>query len=358
VIMLVLSLIRCDPTFGRENTLMIYNMYKAPTITIEESRTRALIPMLFMAKHDPVATVKEVMKGVWAKLIAEPEPSIIISNLDRIMRYLIDNLMNPRWREREAACVALDVVLLNRSWDAVKCYACSLLTKGFHVMDDLRESTRKAAAIFMKTLLAQVLIASDSNEVTEETASATVGLALPLLLDVGMLSPSMEARGFTLGAIVKIVQQAKQSLFPWLEKLIDTLLESISALEPQLMQYMQFHVQAMQVSSEEWESKRMQLSQHSPMHEALQQCLELVPFEQMPAICSVIYRHLNVGVGLPTRVAAANAFSYLVEKFPAGMSRTGIKTFQLVCQTLFDKPNLSSSLRKAMVHALGMLAKV
>jgi proteasome component ECM29 len=168
----------------------------------------------------------------------------------------------------------------------------------------------------------------------------------------------MEARGFSLGAILKIVQHAKHNLIPWLEKLIDTLLESISALEPQMLQYMQFHVRTMRVSDEDWENTRLHLSEHSPMHDALQKCMELASLQQLPAVCSILYRHLSAGVGLGTRVAAANGFSFLVEKSPTGMTRSGIKAFQLLGQTLFDRPNLASALRKAMINSLGILSKV
>lgn len=58
------------------------------------------------------------------------------------------------------------------------------------------------------------------------------------------------------------------------------------------------------------------------------------------------------------RVAAADAFSYLAEKFPAGMSKYGIRAIQELCRLISERPNLETSFKKSLVYTLGMLAKV
>lgn len=359
MVILVLSIVRRSPEIMSKGGMSTqYIRYRVDDIGFQSSQISKLIPLLFLAKSDPVTAVRDVMKGVWSHLVKMSDTEVIHQFGDAVTMYALDNLLNPKWREREAACSNLEAVLLHRNWTFVKKYVVTLMQKGFHIMDDLRESTRKAAIVFMKALLSHVLSACNQDKESEEVVSETIGLVLPGLLDGGMLSPSVEARGFTLGAIVSIVKNGRRHLSPWLERLVDNLLESISALEPQLMQYMQFHVQKTSMSEEDYERNRLLLSQNSPMHEALNQCLELVDVTKIAAVCRILYHHLHSGVGLPTRVSAANAFSFLVEKFPAAMSSHGIQAFQLISTTLFERPHLSVSLRNAMVHALGMLSKV
>eukprot|EP01039_Chlorochromonas_danica_P009844 gene9844-10889_t len=349
VIMMVLAqLIRSDPT--------------PPVVSIQASRLVPLIPMLFVAKNDPVVAVRQVMREVWEQLLANPlkqaEGGVLRDNFPSILPYLIDNMLNPRWREREAVCICLETILTRGSdggqhWDPLLTkHLPLLLRKGFRVMDDLRESTRKAAASFMKTLLNQMLMACENVDVVEAS--------LPLLLDEGLTAPCLEARGFSLGALLKLVQRVPSLLRPWLEKVIDVLLEAASAMEPQMLVYMQFHVgnTANGVSEVDWEQKRLQLSQSSPVLEALRACLVALPADLLPATCSVLIRHLRGGVGLPTRAAAADAFSFLVEKFPVEMARIGPEALQLLRLTLSARPGMSFALRKTIIQAIGMLAKV
>lgn len=364
--MVLAQLIRSDPTFSSSSassaTAPLFALYRPPVVSIQASRLVPLIPMLFVAKNDPVVAVRQVMREVWEQLLTNPlkqaEGGVLRDNFASILPYLIDNLLNPRWREREAVCICLETILMRGSdggqhWDPlVTKHLPLLLRKGFRVMDDLRESTRKAAASFMKTLLNQMLMACESVDVVEAS--------LPLLLDEGLTAPCLEARGFSLGALLKLVQRVPSLLHPWLEKVIDVLLEAASAMEPQMLVYMQFHIgnTANGVSEEDWEQKRLQLSQSSPVLEALRACLMALPADQLPATCSVLIRHLRGGVGLPTRAAAADAFSFLVEKFPVEMARIGPEALQLLRLTLSARPGMSSALRKTIIQAIGMIAKV
>lgn len=358
IVMTVMSLVRNDISFGTGESAPIFAVYRHPVVTIEPSRVDALIPQLYLAKFDPINSVRDVMKEVWSQLVRSSDAEVLIRFAHPILNHAIDNLLNSHWREREAACLALETVLTNKSWVDIHNYSVSLLTKGIRVMDDLRESTRKAAAIFMKTFMQQIIRATNAKESSDDVAAMAIDLILPVLLEKGVVAPSLEARGFCFGVLIKIIENSSQSLIRWLEKLVDALIESISAMEPQMMQYLQFHTSSLQLSAEEWEKTRIQLAQNSPMHEALRKCLGLATAEHLPTICRVTFHHLQMGVGLATRVAAANTFVYLAERFPSGMSTLGYQVVQALSKLLSERPNLESSLKKAMMNALGMLAKV
>lgn len=146
---------------------------------------------------------------------------------------------------------------------------------------------------------------TNPEETDLAVARAAIDCVVPLLVEKGLVSPSAEARGFSLGVILKIVQRLDKSaaiplpfrhsqvvprqqqvvgqsvllsgqeepLGQWLPQLVSALVESMSALEPRVLQYMQFHTSRMQLSEEELEQARVKMAQSSPMQEALNACL-------------------------------------------------------------------------------------
>ena len=168
------------------------------------------------------------------------------------------------------------------------------------VLDDIRDSTRLSAIGFMKVLSDQVLRACNpienvgniqnvqnnmhnvqnstqnngQNNVQNNTQNNTknqvkkqdigiisdgsvsvvddaISFIMPILLDKGLLAPSPEGRGFTLGVLVKLIKSSKSALKQWLIRLVGVLVESMSALEPKTLQYMQFHTARLQINEEE-----------------------------------------------------------------------------------------------------------
>ena len=73
---------------------------------------------------------------------------------------------------------------------------------------------------------------------------------IPMLLDKGLLEPSLEGRGFSLGLLLRIVKTTKASLKTHLIRIIDTLVEAMSAMEPQTLQYLQFHTERLNIDKQ------------------------------------------------------------------------------------------------------------
>ena len=151
----------------------------------------------------------------------------------------------------------------------------------------------------MKALAEQVLRACNPDEIQASDPGSTlvlddaIALAMPLLLDKGIVASSMEARGFSFGMLVKIIKISRAALKDWLVRLVGVLVESMSALEPQMLQYMQFHTARLQISDEELETMRLRLAKESPMQEALDGCLQALGGMYSPLPLSHIYTHLH-----------------------------------------------------------------
>jgi len=358
----VLSLIRRDPAFGAAegDTELLYAGYKPPLARVERARIKELIPMLFLAKHDPYPTVKDVMKRLWDMLVTPEYQRFVLSIplQNKIIDFLGSNLVSPVWRDREAACAALEMFLVQRSWPQLRPQINLLWSGGMAVLDDMRDSTRLAALGYVKVLSDQVLRACDPAESTQERIIECSSIMLPVLMDRGLVAPTPEGRGVALGLLVRIIKAAKGMLEPWLPRLVSVLVEAMSALEPQTLQYMSFHTARLRISEEELEKKRLELSKHSPMQEALDGCLNSLSAGNLPETVFVLCEQLSRGVGLTTRAAAAQALSFLAEKYPGELGPHSERAFSEAVSLLLTAPSMAPSLRQSLLSCLGALGKV
>lgn len=183
-----------------------------------------------------------------------------------------------------------------------------------------------------------------------------------------------QARGVSLGLLGKVVEAAKSALAlrKWLARVISVLVEGMSALEPQTLQYMQFHTARLRISEEELEAMRIKMAQSSPLQEALEICLsslhQATSYDTnaatIPEVVQGLSLQLQRGVGLATRVAAAQSLSQLAERYPVflGKGSSGAKpaseAFRCIIWSLTQAPHMAVTLKKAMTSAFGALCKV
>lgn len=76
--------------------------------------------------------------------------------------------------------------------------------------------------------------------------------------------------------LLRIVRAARRLIRPFAIELVPALLESLSALEPQALQYLQLHSERLELGTEKLEASRVAISQSGPVQEVLQLCLDQV----------------------------------------------------------------------------------
>jgi hypothetical protein len=365
VVFAVLALIQRDPSFGIGESSLLRFTYQSPVVHIDKKKTKDLLPSLFLAKYDPSPPIRALMKQLWHTLItAQGLQKLLVVLQNEVIKYLCTSLNSKQWREREAACCALEAFLPLRPWSVVRALGDDLWSSGMSVLDDVRDSTRIAAVGLMKALSDQVTRACNPEESGSSFAIVddAVAFILPILLDKGLVAPSQEARGFTLGVLVKLIKSSRFALKEWLVRLVAVLVESMSALEPKTLQYMQFHTARLQINDEELENMRVRLSRQSPMQEALDACLQALAGRPLdvPQAALALRTQLQSGVGLATRVAAVQSLSYLADTLPGeiGGSEHGSKAFRTIVDSLIYSPQMAVTLKKALLGGLGSLAKV
>ena len=162
ILFAVLALIKRDPTFGTGPSRHLAVEYAAPAVQLSSTKLIEMLPLLYHARFDPNTTVRPIMRALWETLMDTHFPQAAHLQLDLVQRrvvvFLVSKLSSPAWRDREAACLALEAFLPRRAW-AVSVFP--LLEELFHsalrALDDMRDSTRGAALAYTKVCVLIVI---------------------------------------------------------------------------------------------------------------------------------------------------------------------------------------------------------
>lgn len=420
IVFAVLALIRQNNILGSvdlEAVLQPFALQSEVLHQFDYGDVKKLVAMLFMARYDPSPMVRAFMNQLWGVIVVDSKhyATLMRSEQGRILEYCMQGLVSGVWRDRESACRALESYLPDKSFGGlVFPHLVALFERGLRAMDDVRDTTRVAALGFMKVLGDHIVYASTASAgvgrdrdksrftggdgngiaapaaVRRVTPEAVLGVAMPLLLDKGLLVTFPEGKGYAMGLLTRIIKESKSSLDSWVVRLVSVLVEAMSGLEPASLQYMSFHTARLSIRDEELESMRVKMAQSSPLQDALTQCLEhtnlLVRLsgpggggsgrwlltDVLVSLCEFLQR----GVGLATRVTAATSLCAVVEKYSDELRFGGIgssdggadrreiitateKAFYAIYRTI-STPSVASSkaLSQALVGTMGALVKI
>lgn len=161
----MLALIKRDPTFGTGPSMSLQVTYAPPAVHFPTSKLVEMLPMLYHARFDPHTTVRPVMRALWDALMDKHFPQQHHLQLDliqrRVVNFLCQKLQSAQWRDREAACLALEAFLPRRSWEvSVFPLLEELFNSAMRVLDDMRDSTRGAAISFTKVCCGLAMFSS------------------------------------------------------------------------------------------------------------------------------------------------------------------------------------------------------
>lgn len=360
VLFTVFGLIQRDPDFCSDSFRVYYDAYSTPAALLSDSELCKLIPILYMYKFEPVIAVKEVIIKLWTALVPKDSSKRLILTVEsEIIKSLVGSLSSKSWRHREAACLALEHFLFSRSWDVIFKHLSLLWENGIRVIDDIRETTRKAALAFMKVLSESIVKACNPDDSEASRIEGTVDYIVPWLLNNGLLQSSQEALGFSFGLLLRIIKTARSYISKYRAKMIGALVESMSALEPQALQYLEFHTARLNISAGEYEANRLKLASESPMQEALDWCLKTLDPDAVPLVLLTLRESLQFGVGLSTKVAAAQSLCFIAENFAKYLSSTeSLKVYTFLVHALVSNPPKLTSLLSVMYNCLKQYTKV
>ncbi|XP_057955900.1 uncharacterized protein LOC131149465 [Malania oleifera] len=282
---------------------------------------RLLVPRLVRYQYDPDKNVQDAMAHIWKSLVADSKKTID-DHLDLVIDDLLIQCGSRLWRSREASCLALADIIQGRKFDQVGKHLKRIWTAAFRAMDDIKETVRNSGDKLCRALTSLTIRLCDVllTDVTE--ASQAMGIVLPFLLAEGIMSKVDSIRKASIAMVMKLAKGAGVAIRPHLPDLVCCMLESLSSLEDQGLNYVELHAAKVGIQTEKLENLRISIAKGSPMWETLDLCVEVVDSQSLGLLVPRLAQLVRSGVGLNTRVGVANFISLLVQKV-----RVDIKPF-------------------------------
>uniref|UniRef100_A0A3B3YWF8 Ecm29 proteasome adaptor and scaffold n=1 Tax=Poecilia mexicana TaxID=48701 RepID=A0A3B3YWF8_9TELE len=268
-----------------------------------------LVPRLYRYQFDPNLSIRQAMTSIWDALVTDK--TLVDKYLKEILQDVISNLTNNTWRVRESRC-------------------------GRHLT--------------LKTLSKVCIRMCES---TGSAAQRTVAVILPTLLEKGIVSNVSEVRSLSIQTLVKISKTAGARLKPHAARLIPALLEALSTLEPQVLNYLSLRATEQEKSA--MDAARLSAAKSSPMMETVNMCLQHLDVsvlgELVPRLCEL----LKSGVGLGTKGGCASVIVSLTVQCPQDLTPYSGKLMSALLNGIHDR---STVVQKAFAFALGHLVRV
>ncbi|KAF3545684.1 hypothetical protein DY000_02010565 [Brassica cretica] len=315
---------------------------------------RLLIPRLIRYQYDPDKNVQDAMAHIWKALIQDPKKAV-----DEHLNHIFDDLLvqcgSRLWRSREASCLALADIIQGRKFDQVGEHLKRLWIAAFRAMDDIKETVRNAGDKLCRSVTSLTIRICDITLTEISDSRQAMDIVLPFLLSEGIMSKVSSVRKASIAVVMKLAKGAGVALRPHLSDLVCCMLESLSSLEDQGLNYVELHAANIGIETEKLENLRISISKGSPMWETLDLCINIVDTESLEQLIPRLTQLVRSGVGLNTRVGVASFISLLVQKVG-----TEIKPFTgMLLRLLFPvaKEEKSSAAKRAFSSACGVVLK-
>ncbi|CAL5425499.1 unnamed protein product [Camellia sinensis] len=274
---------------------------------------RLLIPRLVRYQYDPDKNVQDAMAHIWKSLV-EDSKRTIDEHLDIIFDDLFIQCGSRLWRSREASCLALADIIQGRKFDQVEKHLKRIWTAAFRAMDDIKETVRNSGDRLCRAVTSLTTRLCDVSLTETSHARQAMDIVLPFLLTEGIMSKVDNIRKASIAMVMKLAKGAGIAIRPHLSDLVCCMLESLSSLEDQGLNYVELHAANVGIQKEKLENLRISIAKGSPMWETLDRCIDVVDTQSLELLVPRLSQLVRSGVGLNTRVGVASFISLLVQK--------------------------------------------
>lgn len=280
----------------------------------EDSKmAKNLIPKLYRYRFDPNTGVRQSMRGIWDTLVSDKSKTIK-DHFDLILDELLKGMNNTEWRVREASCSGLSDLLQGQRVERYQDRLEDIWKITFKRVDDIKDSVRKAAMLLAKGLTNTMVRQVDvDNGASERIANTILKEMIPFLLGInGLQSDAQEVSKFALDALMQLCKKGGRALKPYVPMLMEELLELVSTLEPQAMNYLAMNADKYGLTADVIDSSRAQSLQSSPIMETIEQMVDILDDSMMKDISERLVKVVKKGVGLPSKLGASRVLVLLV----------------------------------------------
>lgn len=315
-----------------------------------------LIPKLYRYRFDPNVLVTQSMETIWQALVKDT-PATIARYFEDIMGELVKGMGNKEWRVRQASASALNNLLQILSTEKYTRHIQQLFLMSFRSIDDIKESVRKEGQALTKTLTRLVIRQIELNSgSTSSVIHDILSQLIPFLMGPnGILSNADEVRTFALDTILKLCDKGKASIKPHVAEMISKLIELMSTLEPEVVNYLVLNSKKYNLDSDDIDAKRLQSLGQSPIIDALEKLIRLVDDSNLAAVIQGVISAVKSSVGLPSKACGSRIIVNLIANHPMLIKPHGDALLRVCISQLSDR-NLS--IRQSFAVAAGHCCKI
>ncbi|KNE61775.1 hypothetical protein AMAG_18683 [Allomyces macrogynus ATCC 38327] len=309
-----------------------------------------LVPVLFRLQCHTNQAVADAIRGMVAALVKPPNAPLE-EHYPAIFREIKRGLQHSAPIVRETSLLALLEVFKHHAAAGDQDTAATTTTSpvapflddvlgkaALRLLDDVHESIQQAA-VRACTVLCQHM---------------PVAMAMPFVLD-GLKSSAAEVTRFSLLTIKKLTADRPRQVRPHVPETVGALLEALSSLEPQVLNYLSFHVHKYDMTAEQLDAKRLMALRDSPTMAALEGLLALASTpDETTALINALVHVVRKGVGLPTRGGVARAILLLKPVSLAQVPASADLLLKSLSGAVFDaNATVRHVMAAAAAHVLG-----
>ncbi|PRT55026.1 Proteasome component ECM29 [Wickerhamiella sorbophila] len=263
---------------------------------------KKLVPKLYRYIFDPNTKAREAMQSIWNVLVPDRRKTIL-EYFDDIIKELLSGSSAREWRVREASTRGLTSLVETLEWRHLEPRAIELWQVAFRMLDDIKDSVRKAGLDFTKSLASVLTRRLQSHS---ETNSNLLSTLIPFLTGPrGLQSESEDVRVFAMETLNKIAKSDSDDFKPFKLKFVNDFTLLLSTIEPQAMNYLALNAANYGVDASTIDESRMRGLSRSPIMETLESLVDRLDDSELRDYLADLPKTIKGSVGLPSKLASA-----------------------------------------------------
>ena len=300
-------------------------------------------PKLYRYRFDPNPNVQRSMNEIWRALVKDPN-TVIDQNFEPILEDLLKSILGKEWRVREASCAAIADLVQGREVEKYEGYLEQIWNVAFKVLDDIKETVRIAAMTLCRTLTNLLIRNLEVGEGTSKRATKLLEHAMPFLLQQLESGAAQEVQQYAIVTLLQIVKKSPpKGLRPFAPVIIETLVNSLSSLEHESINYLHLNAEKYGLTAEKLDKMRVSSMSSSPLTEAIDRCLESLDTSttESKENANEAMRRLEgtfkTALGLPSKVGLSRVLVTLTVRHSLFFKPYADRFVQLVRKHMLDR---------------------
>ncbi|KAI5783555.1 proteasome stabiliser-domain-containing protein [Geopyxis carbonaria] len=274
-----------------------------------------LWPVLFRYRFDPSAGVRQSMDSIWSALGGGVET--IERWRDQILSECLKGAINGKeWRVREASICALADLLGGRKVSQYKQHLEGIWNIAFKVLDDVKESVRKAAMKLCRVLTAGMVRAIEGDGGPKEKQEI-LGILMDFLIgSQGLEAGAKEVQMFALNTLLQIIKCGGETLRPWIPEMVEKMLLILSDLEPEAVNYLVMNADKYNTTGDDIDRIRLNSIRSSPIMSSIEDLLDNLDASSTARLVPQLLKSIRTSLGLPSKIACSRVIVSMVMRRP------------------------------------------